>query len=99
MTEYRFTQGGTTRGAVTRSVYVLRPDGVVVAPDGEFKHLPNAMYTTRDMQPASASRYEVREGAAGWWKVINTETGEPVEGESARSEGEAQANAKRLNRQ
>jgi hypothetical protein len=104
MIEYTMHTSGTTRGQATGSVRVFRAGDVFTAPKGELKHMPDSAYSTRVMTPKDSPRYVVREGQQGWWKVIDTESGgpppgDPVEGESARTKAEAQANASRLNDQ
>lgn len=49
--------------------------------------------------PSSEPRYVAEEGAAGWVKVKDTETGEYVDGASERTMEAAQQNADKLNRE
>jgi len=98
---YEMLRSGGCTGAKTGKSHSYNEGDEVQAPEGEFAHLPDSAtrvvdYEDRSMQ-SSGPRYEVRSGSRGWHKVIDTETGEAVEGESERSEEEAQANADRLN--
>lgn len=79
------TRGATT-GAVTGRFRSWRPGDIIEAPDGEFGHLPDRMYTARvvstdpprpDPSAGASARYEVEQGER-WTKIIDTETGEKV---------------------
>jgi len=101
MIEYEMHTRGATCGAVTSRYRSWRPGDIIEAPDGEFGHLPDAMYTARVSTPQSSDPepsdvYTVRKGKRGWWKVIGPD-GEPVDGASARDEEEARHRARELN--
>jgi len=97
--EYHMLDNGSTVGRASGSLRSWEAGDVLRGPNGEFDHLPDRMYETRDelANPAPDPRYVVEEGGKGWYKVRDTETGEYVDGESERSEEAAQANADRLN--
>lgn len=108
-TEYTFLRRGATTGAVTGKRRTWQAGGVITAPQGEFAHISSSMYTARVIdtsRPAptpsgtASVRYQVGEKTHnGWWPVIDTQTGEQVDGESERDRETAQANADRLNAQ
>lgn len=96
---------GATRGQKTGTMRQFRPGRVIRAPEGEFRHLNGDLYETRPVEAEDEEtrspdgpRYVVGEKTDnGWYRVIDRETGKPVDGESEHSEAEAQENADRLN--
>jgi hypothetical protein len=78
MTEYTFTRRGATTGAVSGARYTWKKDQTVIAPDGEFAHLPDQRYSTRVVRPSEPDGYEVRHEGAGWWHVVGPD-GEKVD--------------------
>lgn len=97
--EYHMLDNGSTVGRASGSLRSWDAGDVLIGPEGEFDHLPDRMYETRDeiAEPASDPRYVVKEGDKGWHKVYDTREEEYVSGESERSREAAQANADRLN--
>ena len=106
MTDYTMHRRGSTTGAATGRRRSWAAGETIRAPTGEFEHLPDRMYTARVVNTSrptptpsadASARYVVGEKSHGWWPVIDTDTGEQVDGESARSRDDAQANADALN--
>lgn len=50
-----------------------------------------------DEDPYRDERYVVDPGGRGWYRILDRETGEHVDGASTRDEDEAHATAKRMN--
>ncbi len=88
MVEYTFTRRGATTGAVSGSRYTWSEGETVRSPDGEFKHLPDRLYTARVVQPAPSDGYEIRHQGSGWWHVLGPdgEQLDTVRGEEAAQE-------------
>jgi len=98
--EYHMKRSGSTVGRASGSFRSWQSGDKLMGPKGEFDHLPDRYYETRPTQEGRGDvpRYYVGEPSGnGWYPVIDSETGESVDGESERSEEEAQANADRLN--
>lgn len=96
--EYHMRKPGSTVGRVSGSFRSWSRGDVLTVPAGELEHVGPRMYETRDETASDTGpRYQVREGDAGWWKVVDTRVGDDVEGESERSKEAAQQNADQLN--
>jgi len=95
---YVMHRTGSTTGAVSGRQIRYSAGDEIEAPEGEFAGLPDHAYEKRPTQEGRGDvpRYIV-EQSGPWWTVVDTKTGEKVDGESARSKDEAQANADRLN--
>lgn len=50
-----------------------------------------------DKDPYRGERYVVDPGGRGWYRILDRETGEHVDGASTRDEDQAHATAKRMN--
>lgn len=77
--EYTFHRRGATRGSASGRFWQWVVDTTITAPEGEFDHLPNAMYTARVIRAEenkpepSGDDYEARVGqyhtGNGWYDV------------------------------
>lgn len=95
MPVYEMHRRGSTAGASSGRFRSWRAGDTITAPEGEFAHLPDSMYTarvveTKQQEPTASTeghaRYTV-EQASGWTKVIDQDTGEKV-GNSIRGTGD-----------
>lgn len=95
MLTFEMHRCGATTGASSGRFRSWRAGDTIQAPEGEFAHLPDSMYTarvveTKQQEPTASTeghaRYTV-EQATGWTKVIDQNTGKKV-GNSIRGTGD-----------
>jgi len=102
MPTFEMHRRGSTAGASSGRFRSWRAGDTIEAPDGEFDHLPDAMYTARVVDTAQDSpapsagaqaRYTV-EQSGGWTKVVDRKTGDKIGNSIRGTDDEALAEAR-----